>query len=338
MQSAFEYAGYDVRHEWGDGEHNSRHATELFPEALTLAVARLAGADQGQRRRASRGRTSTRCSFRAKSGSSSARVIARPTGRRSARSGEMFFTDPPNNRIHKVGLDGKVSVFAENTNGANGMMFGPDGRLYAGATRNKQIVAYDAVGQGRGARRGRAVERSRGERQGRSLLHRSPRTRRSGCCPKGGTPRVVDEGIESPERRAVLARPDAALRLGLRRRSCRGCSRFSRTGRWRTSSATSTCTCRTRRRAAAPTAWRSTPTAASTSRPRSACRSSIRSGSATRSSRRRSGLAVECRSSAAPNFDEMYVTNGDKVFKRKTKVKGVDVMARAAIKPPPPRL
>ena len=38
-----------------------------------------------------------------------------------------------------------------------------------------------------------------------------------------------------------------------------------------------------------------------------------------------------------PNFDEMYVTNGDKVFKRKTKVKGV-MSWRAAIKPPPPRL
>ena len=33
-----------------------------------------------------------------------------------------------------------------------------------------------------------------------------------------------------------------------------------------------------------------------------------------------------------PNFDEMYVTNGDKVFKRKTKVKGV-LSWRAAIKP-----
>ena len=27
------------------------------------------------------------------------------------------------------------------------MMFGPDGRLYAGATRSRQIVAYDAAGQ-----------------------------------------------------------------------------------------------------------------------------------------------------------------------------------------------
>ena len=38
-----------------------------------------------------------------------------------------------------------------------------------------------------------------------------------------------------------------------------------------------------------------------------------------------------------PNFDEMYVTNGDKVFKRKTKVKGV-LSWRPPIKPAPPRL
>jgi sugar lactone lactonase YvrE len=38
-----------------------------------------------------------------------------------------------------------------------------------------------------------------------------------------------------------------------------------------------------------------------------------------------------------PNMDEMYVTNGDKVFKRKTKVKGVLSWQRP-IKPAPPRL
>jgi gluconolactonase len=38
-----------------------------------------------------------------------------------------------------------------------------------------------------------------------------------------------------------------------------------------------------------------------------------------------------------PNFDELYVTNGDKVFKRKTKVKGV-VSWRPPVKPAPPRL
>jgi len=37
------------------------------------------------------------------------------------------------------------------------------------------------------------------------------------------------------------------------------------------------------------------------------------------------------------DLDELYITNGDKVFKRKTKVKGV-VSWRAPIKPSPPRL
>ena len=38
-----------------------------------------------------------------------------------------------------------------------------------------------------------------------------------------------------------------------------------------------------------------------------------------------------------PNMDELYVTNGDKVFKRKVKVKGV-LSWRPPIKPAPPRL
>ena len=51
--------------------------------------------------------------------------------------GEMFFSDPSNNKIFRTALDGKVSVFAENTNRGNGMMFGPDGKLYVGAGRRR---------------------------------------------------------------------------------------------------------------------------------------------------------------------------------------------------------
>src|SRR4030095_10425370 len=60
--------------------------------------------------------------------------------------GEVFFTDIPNNRIHKVALDGKVTVFAENTGGANGLKFGSDGKLYACANGKKAITAYDEDG------------------------------------------------------------------------------------------------------------------------------------------------------------------------------------------------
>ena len=62
--------------------------------------------------------------------------------------GEVFFTDIQNSRIHKIGLDGKVTVFAQNTGAANGTMFGPDGNLYACQNGAKRI-AFDANGAGR---------------------------------------------------------------------------------------------------------------------------------------------------------------------------------------------
>jgi sugar lactone lactonase YvrE len=56
--------------------------------------------------------------------------------------GEVFFTDGLNSRIHKVGLDGKITEFAADTKRASGQAFGPDGRLYA-VTGEKKVVAYD---------------------------------------------------------------------------------------------------------------------------------------------------------------------------------------------------
>lgn len=58
--------------------------------------------------------------------------------------GRVFFTDNRASRIHKIDLDGKVSLFAENTGNTNGMKFGPDGLLYGCRNGDKQIVSYDA--------------------------------------------------------------------------------------------------------------------------------------------------------------------------------------------------
>jgi gluconolactonase len=57
--------------------------------------------------------------------------------------GQVYFTDIPNNRIHKIGLDDKVTLFAENTAATNGLMFGPDGLLYGCRNGDKKIVTYD---------------------------------------------------------------------------------------------------------------------------------------------------------------------------------------------------
>ena len=62
-------------------------------------------------------------------------------------TGNVFFTDIPNNRIHKIDINGKVSVFMENTSQTNGLMFGPDGLLYGCQNGKQKIVAWDAKGQ-----------------------------------------------------------------------------------------------------------------------------------------------------------------------------------------------
>lgn len=61
--------------------------------------------------------------------------------------GQVYFTDIPQNKIHKIDLDGKVSVFLENSQGTNGLMFGPDGKLYGCQNGAKKIVAFDDKGQ-----------------------------------------------------------------------------------------------------------------------------------------------------------------------------------------------
>src|SRR4029077_7091843 len=42
--------------------------------------------------------------------------------------------------------DGKVTVFRADAGGANGLMFGPDGRLYAAQNGRKRIVSYGMDG------------------------------------------------------------------------------------------------------------------------------------------------------------------------------------------------
>src|SRR5438034_726522 len=61
-------------------------------------------------------------------------------------SGNLYFTDVFRGKIHRLKADGKPEVFVESSFGANGLKFGPDGRLYACQNGKKRIVAYDSSG------------------------------------------------------------------------------------------------------------------------------------------------------------------------------------------------
>ena len=119
--------------------------------------------------------------------------------------GNLFFTDVPNNRIHKLGPDGKVVVFAENPAATNGLMFGPDGRLYGCQNGNKRIVAIDSAGKPASSADGvesndLVVTRSGG------VYFTDPAHKRVWYVPPKGEKRVVDEGIAFPN--GIILWPD----------------------------------------------------------------------------------------------------------------------------------
>jgi gluconolactonase len=61
--------------------------------------------------------------------------------------GNIFFTDIPNNRIHKWSVDGKLSTFRENTGAANGLFFDKQGNLLACEGNNRRVVSISPDGE-----------------------------------------------------------------------------------------------------------------------------------------------------------------------------------------------
>jgi gluconolactonase len=60
--------------------------------------------------------------------------------------GNLYFSNIPKNRVHKLASDGTVSVFWENSNKTNGLMVDRDGRVI-GCQMEGQVVAYSPDGK-----------------------------------------------------------------------------------------------------------------------------------------------------------------------------------------------
>src|SRR5262245_52487198 len=61
------------------------------------------------------------------------------------KDGNVYFTDIPNERIHRVDTAGKLTLFREKTNRANGLMVTAKGEVVA-CEMAGQVVAYSADG------------------------------------------------------------------------------------------------------------------------------------------------------------------------------------------------
>jgi len=142
MERALTFSGYEVTHVWGDGGHNGQHGTEVFPDAMRwlwmdwpAPVGKGSGSPQLQE-----------ILIPGEEWELMADGYRLTEGPIANAEGEVFFTDIPASKAYKITLDGTVHGFINDTKRANGQAFGPDGRLYSVASGSQQILAYDVDG------------------------------------------------------------------------------------------------------------------------------------------------------------------------------------------------
>ena len=143
MQRALEWSGYEVTHKWGEGKHSHDAGAAIFPDAM-----RWLWKDWPAKVERHLDKRESRAYFieEGKDWELVSEGHEFTEGPAVNAAGDLFFTDIPGSQILKVAADGTKSVFAKDTGRANGLAFGPDGKLYACAMAKKQIVAYNADG------------------------------------------------------------------------------------------------------------------------------------------------------------------------------------------------
>lgn len=143
MERSLSFAGYEVKHAWGSGGHDGKHATQVFPDAVRWLW-------QDWPKPVNKGAGSPQLQAILQPGEDWQLVASGykfTEGPAVNAKGEVFFNDVPNSKTFKIGLDGQVTPFLSDTKRGDGQAFGPDGRLYSVAGGANQIIAWEPDGK-----------------------------------------------------------------------------------------------------------------------------------------------------------------------------------------------
>jgi gluconolactonase len=143
MERSFVFSGYEVAHVWGDGGHNAKHGTEVFPDAMRFLW-------KDWPKPVQTGLGSPQMKDVLIPGESWQLVgdgYQFTEGITENAHGEIYFNDIPNNTTYKINSEGKPEVWKTDTKRANGQRFMPDGRMAQVVMDGQQVIALDAAGK-----------------------------------------------------------------------------------------------------------------------------------------------------------------------------------------------
>lgn len=139
MERALTFAGYEVEHAWGTGGHNNNHATAIFPQAM-----RWLWKDYPKPANPvpSKNQFIADILLPGQEWELVGQGYGFTEGTIANAAGEVFFQDIPNSRTYKVDLNGKLSIVDTDAKKASANSFGADGKRYSVATATSQILSY----------------------------------------------------------------------------------------------------------------------------------------------------------------------------------------------------
>ncbi len=144
MERSLVFSGYNVQHIWGEGQHNGKQGTAVFPEAMRWLwkdwpKTIVPGATKNQ--------FLSDILIPGEEWKLVGQNYKFTEGTAVNAAGESFFQDIPNSKTYEVSTEGKLAELSLDAKRASGTSFGPDGRRYVIAGATRQVIAYDAGGR-----------------------------------------------------------------------------------------------------------------------------------------------------------------------------------------------
>ncbi|MDF1861374.1 MAG: SMP-30/gluconolactonase/LRE family protein [Verrucomicrobiales bacterium] len=144
MLASFQWAGYEVNHEWGEGGHNRKHGNAILSDVMRWL---WEGWKEGREIQTHPDKSKSKAVEFLLEGEGWEKISEGhqfTEGPAVNADGELFFTDLEGSKIWKLDADGKQTLFQENTGGTNGLAFAPDGKTLYGCQRQPgRLVSWN---------------------------------------------------------------------------------------------------------------------------------------------------------------------------------------------------
>ena len=140
MERALAFSGYEVNHVWGEGGHNGTHGTAIFPQAMRWLW-------KDWPKKIEKGNSKNQFISDLLLPGEDWELVGQgyqfTEGIAANAAGEVYFQDIPTSKTYKVGPDGKAVALNLDAKRSSGTCFGSDGKRYTVAGGSKQILSYD---------------------------------------------------------------------------------------------------------------------------------------------------------------------------------------------------